>query len=48
MEKKIFEPCELEVNTFADVITTSANPYGDMQGTYDTSGNWVTFNGEEV
>ncbi len=46
MEKKIFEPCELEINTFADVITTSA--YEGVQGTYDTSGNWVTFNGEEV
>ena len=45
MEKKIFEPCELTVQSFADIITTSGD-YNGTNGYYDLEGNWVTF-GEE-
>lgn len=42
MEKKIFESCELTIQSFADVITTSGD-YNGTNGYYDLEGNWVTF-----
>ena len=44
MEKKQFEPCEMEVKAFADVITTS--DYSGMKGEYDLEGNWIPFGGD--
>lgn len=40
-EKKIFEPCELTLQSFADIITTS-NAAG-LNGEYDLEGNWIDF-----
>ncbi len=44
MEKKIFEPCELTVQSFADIIATSGE-YSGTNGTYDIYGNWIPFGG---
>lgn len=46
MKKKQFEPCEMEVRVFADVITTSG-PFDGLNGEYDLEGNWITFKGDE-
>ena len=45
MEKKQFEPCEMEVKAFADVITTSGE-YSGLKGEYDLEGNWIPFGGD--
>ncbi len=45
MKKKVFKPCELTVQSFADIITTSGD-YNGTNGYYDEKGYWVTF-GEE-
>ena len=45
MKKEMFETCEMEIRTFADVITTSNN--ATPKGEYDLSGNWIEFDGSE-
>ncbi len=45
MEKKQFEPCQMEIKSFADVITTSG-PFTGLNGEYDLEGNWIPFEGD--